>query len=118
MASWIYTACETDPGFLVGGVPRNLGRSFHQGTGPRFIIEGDEYNAAYFDRGAKFLMSSQFVGKAGLQGVAQGYGVREDFGETTNVTRGRLGRCPGLLWYCSFGAKEPLFGRGITASFA
>jgi len=55
MASWIYTACETDPGFLVGGVPRNLGRSFHQGTGPRFIIEGDEYNAAYFDRGAKFL---------------------------------------------------------------
>ncbi len=55
MASWIYTACETDPGFLVGGIPRNLGRSFHQGTGPRFIIEGDEYNAAYFDRGAKFL---------------------------------------------------------------
>ena len=55
MASWIYTACEQDPGFLVGGVPRNLGRSFHGGTGRRFIIEGDEYNAAYFDRGAKFL---------------------------------------------------------------
>ena len=55
MASWIYTACETDPGFLVGGVPRNLGQSFHRGSGPRFIIEGDEYNAAYFDRGAKFL---------------------------------------------------------------
>lgn len=55
MASWVYTACQTDPGFLVGGVPRNLGGSFHQGTGPRFIIEGDEYNAAYFDRGAKFL---------------------------------------------------------------
>jgi UDP-N-acetylmuramate: L-alanyl-gamma-D-glutamyl-meso-diaminopimelate ligase len=55
MASWVYTACATDPGFLVGGVPRNLGCSFHQGSGPRFIIEGDEYNAAYFDRGAKFL---------------------------------------------------------------
>jgi len=55
MASWVYTACGMDPGFLVGGVPRNLGRSFHQGTGQRFIIEGDEYNAAYFDRGAKFL---------------------------------------------------------------
>lgn len=55
MASWVYTACGTDPGFLVGGVPRNLGRSFHRGTGERFIIEGDEYNAAYFDRGAKFL---------------------------------------------------------------
>ena len=55
MASWIYTACGKDPGFLVGGVPRNLGKSFHEGIGRRFIIEGDEYNAAYFDRGAKFL---------------------------------------------------------------
>jgi UDP-N-acetylmuramate: L-alanyl-gamma-D-glutamyl-meso-diaminopimelate ligase len=55
LASWVYTDCGTDPGFLVGGVPLNLGRSFQQGTGPRFVIEGDEYNAAYFDRGPKFL---------------------------------------------------------------
>jgi UDP-N-acetylmuramate: L-alanyl-gamma-D-glutamyl-meso-diaminopimelate ligase len=55
LASWVYTDCGADPGFLIGGVPLNLGRSFQQGTGPRFIIEGDEYNAAYFDRGPKFL---------------------------------------------------------------
>ena len=55
LASWVYTDCGADPGFLMGGVPLNLGRSFQQGTGPRFIIEGDEYNAAYFDRGPKFL---------------------------------------------------------------
>ncbi len=36
-------------------MPPNLGRSFQLGSGPRFIIEGDEYNAAYFDRGPKFL---------------------------------------------------------------
>lgn len=55
MAAWVYAACGADPGYLVGGVPRNLDSSFHRGHGERFIVEGDEYNAAYFDRGAKFL---------------------------------------------------------------
>jgi UDP-N-acetylmuramate: L-alanyl-gamma-D-glutamyl-meso-diaminopimelate ligase len=55
LAAWTYSACGADPGFLVGGVPKNLERSFQRGSGARFIVEGDEYNAAYFDRGAKFL---------------------------------------------------------------
>jgi UDP-N-acetylmuramate: L-alanyl-gamma-D-glutamyl-meso-diaminopimelate ligase len=55
LAAWVYTDCETDPGYLIGGVPIDLGQSFQRGTGERFIIEGDEYNAAYFDRGPKFL---------------------------------------------------------------
>jgi UDP-N-acetylmuramate: L-alanyl-gamma-D-glutamyl-meso-diaminopimelate ligase len=55
LTSWVYTDCGTDPGFLIGGVPIDLGHSFRIGTGSRFIIEGDEYNAAYFDRGPKFL---------------------------------------------------------------
>ena len=55
LAAWVYTACGADPGYLIGGVPLDLGRSFHAGTGERFVIEGDEYNAAYFDRGPKFL---------------------------------------------------------------
>lgn len=55
LAAWVYSACGRDPGFLIGGVPQNLDRSFAIGGGERFIIEGDEYNAAYFDRGPKFL---------------------------------------------------------------
>jgi UDP-N-acetylmuramate: L-alanyl-gamma-D-glutamyl-meso-diaminopimelate ligase len=55
MAAWIYTACGRDPGYLIGGAPKNLPASFHDGAGDRFIVEGDEYNAAYFDRGPKFL---------------------------------------------------------------
>lgn len=55
LAAWTWTACGRDPGFLVGGVPRDLEDSFRRGRGDRFIVEGDEYNAAYFDRGAKFL---------------------------------------------------------------
>jgi UDP-N-acetylmuramate: L-alanyl-gamma-D-glutamyl-meso-diaminopimelate ligase len=55
MAAWVYTACGRDPGYLIGGAPQNLPASFHDGAGDRCILEGDEYNAAYFDRGPKFL---------------------------------------------------------------
>ena len=55
IAAWVYTACGRDPGYLIGGAPHNLPASFHDGAGDRFIIEGDEYNAAYFDRGPKYL---------------------------------------------------------------
>jgi UDP-N-acetylmuramate: L-alanyl-gamma-D-glutamyl-meso-diaminopimelate ligase len=44
-----------DPGFLVGGEMINLGRGYRSGKGPHFVLEGDEYNAAFFDRGPKFL---------------------------------------------------------------
>ena len=44
-----------DPGFLVGGEMKNFGRGYRRGKGPEFVLEGDEYNAAFFDRGPKFL---------------------------------------------------------------
>jgi UDP-N-acetylmuramate: L-alanyl-gamma-D-glutamyl-meso-diaminopimelate ligase len=44
-----------DPSFLVGGVPRNVGRGYRLGAGPAFVIEGDEYDTAFFDKGSKFL---------------------------------------------------------------
>jgi len=55
LAAYVYSTCGVDPGYLIGGVPMNLPGSFHAGRGDRFIVEGDEYNAAYFDRGPKFL---------------------------------------------------------------
>jgi len=55
IASWVYAHCGLDPSYLIGGVPINFDASFHLGTGDRFVIEGDEYNASYFDRGPKFL---------------------------------------------------------------
>jgi UDP-N-acetylmuramate: L-alanyl-gamma-D-glutamyl-meso-diaminopimelate ligase len=44
-----------DPSFLVGGVARNYDASFRLGGGRHFVIEGDEYDTAYFDKGPKFL---------------------------------------------------------------
>ena len=44
-----------DPAFLVGGVPLDFGDGFRDGTGPEFVVEGDEYDTAFFDKTPKFL---------------------------------------------------------------
>ncbi len=44
-----------DPSFLVGGVPNDFGRSYRLGGGPHFVVEGDEYDCAFFDKRPKFV---------------------------------------------------------------
>ncbi len=55
LAAWVLECGGLEPGFLVGGVPIDYGRSFHLGQGDPFVVEGDEYDTAYFDKGPKFL---------------------------------------------------------------
>ncbi len=51
----ILVSAGRDPSLLVGGVPGNFGAGFREGRGSHFVIEGDEYDTAYFDKGPKFL---------------------------------------------------------------
>jgi UDP-N-acetylmuramate: L-alanyl-gamma-D-glutamyl-meso-diaminopimelate ligase len=44
-----------DPSFLIGGVPLNFRQSWRLGKGPEVVVEGDEYDTAFFDKGSKFL---------------------------------------------------------------
>jgi UDP-N-acetylmuramate: L-alanyl-gamma-D-glutamyl-meso-diaminopimelate ligase len=55
MLSWIFHDAGLSPGFLIGGLPCNFPQSFAFGSGPHFILEGDEYDTAFFDKGPKFL---------------------------------------------------------------
>jgi UDP-N-acetylmuramate: L-alanyl-gamma-D-glutamyl-meso-diaminopimelate ligase len=56
MLAWIFQVAGRQPDFLIGGVAPNFGdRSYGLGGGEEFIIEGDEYETAFFDRGPKFL---------------------------------------------------------------
>jgi UDP-N-acetylmuramate: L-alanyl-gamma-D-glutamyl-meso-diaminopimelate ligase len=55
LLAWLFTEAMRAPGFLIGGIPENFGSSFALGDGREFIIEGDEYDTAFFDKGAKFL---------------------------------------------------------------
>ncbi|MBV9622641.1 MAG: UDP-N-acetylmuramate:L-alanyl-gamma-D-glutamyl-meso-diaminopimelate ligase [Acidobacteria bacterium] len=55
MLSWIFEVAGMHPSFLIGGIAENFERSFQLGRGQYFILEGDEYDTAFFDKGPKFL---------------------------------------------------------------
>jgi len=55
MLAWIFHSAGLQPSFLIGGIAENFGSSFQLGQGKYFILEGDEYDTAFFDKGPKFL---------------------------------------------------------------
>src|SRR5580704_8932524 len=55
MLAWIFDSAGLQPSFLIGGIAENFGSSFQLGAGKHFILEGDEYDTAFFDKGPKFL---------------------------------------------------------------
>ncbi|HEY1484328.1 MAG TPA: UDP-N-acetylmuramate:L-alanyl-gamma-D-glutamyl-meso-diaminopimelate ligase [Candidatus Acidoferrum sp.] len=54
MLAWIFHVAGKKPNFLVGGVAENFGKSYGLAGGEDFILEGDEYDSAYWDKAAKF----------------------------------------------------------------
>lgn len=55
LMAWVMEVGGLDPSFLVGGVVENFGASFKATGSDHFVIEGDEYDTAYWDKGPKFL---------------------------------------------------------------
>src|SRR5689334_23709643 len=55
LMAWLLEAAGRDPSMVVGGIPLNFNQNFKLGGGADFVIEGDEYNTSFFDKGPKFL---------------------------------------------------------------
>jgi UDP-N-acetylmuramate: L-alanyl-gamma-D-glutamyl-meso-diaminopimelate ligase len=55
LTGWLLAHAERDPSVLVGGIVLDFGGSYRLGSGRDFVIEGDEYDSAFFDKTAKFL---------------------------------------------------------------
>jgi UDP-N-acetylmuramate: L-alanyl-gamma-D-glutamyl-meso-diaminopimelate ligase len=55
MLAWIFESAGRRPSFLIGGIAENFGSSYALRQSENFIIEGDEYDSAFFDKGPKFL---------------------------------------------------------------
>lgn len=55
LMAWVAENCGLKPGFLIGGIPKNFSRSFRNPAANTFMIEGDEYDTAYFDKVPKFI---------------------------------------------------------------
>jgi UDP-N-acetylmuramate: L-alanyl-gamma-D-glutamyl-meso-diaminopimelate ligase len=55
LLSYVLVEAGLDPSFLVGGILQNFGKGFHLGRGGVFVVEGDEYDTAFFDKRPKFI---------------------------------------------------------------
>lgn len=55
MVAWLLHEAGLDPGFMIGGITGNFESNHRVSDGPCFVVEGDEYDTAYFDKGPKFL---------------------------------------------------------------
>jgi len=55
LIAWLLYALGLDPGFMVGGLARNFEANFRVGRGPYVVLEGDEYDTAFFDKSPKFV---------------------------------------------------------------
>ncbi|MBI3611023.1 MAG: UDP-N-acetylmuramate:L-alanyl-gamma-D-glutamyl-meso-diaminopimelate ligase [Nitrospirae bacterium] len=55
LAAWVLDCAGLSPGFLIGGWVKNFDANSRPGTGRYFVVEGDEYDTAFFDKGPKFL---------------------------------------------------------------
>jgi UDP-N-acetylmuramate: L-alanyl-gamma-D-glutamyl-meso-diaminopimelate ligase len=55
ITAWLLERAKLDPGFLIGGIAKNFDRTARRGSGRHFVVEGDEYDTAFFDKGPKFL---------------------------------------------------------------
>jgi UDP-N-acetylmuramate: L-alanyl-gamma-D-glutamyl-meso-diaminopimelate ligase len=55
MLAWIFRHAGRDPGFMIGGLPKNLGCGAHFPDSEINVLEGDEYDTAFFDKRSKFL---------------------------------------------------------------
>jgi len=65
MISWGLHAAGWRPGFLVGGIAENFQSSYGLADGKHFVIEGDEYDSAFFDKGPKFLHYTPYLAVVG-----------------------------------------------------
>lgn len=55
LVAWLLKHAGLDPSYIIGGVPIGWPTGAHLGSGPYFVLEGDEYDSAFFDKRAKFL---------------------------------------------------------------
>lgn len=55
MLAWVLEYAKMEPGYLIGGVPKNFETSARLGTSPFFVVEADEYDSAFFDKRSKFV---------------------------------------------------------------
>ena len=115
LAAHILTEAGHDPSLFVGGVPVTLGRGYRTGKGPEFVLEGDEYDTAFFDKGPKFLHYRPEV--VVLTSVELDHvDIFPSFDAVRDVFRKLVAAIPpsGLLVVCADNPEAVAIARGAT----
>lgn len=91
-----------DPGYLIGGVMQNTGASYNLGTDQPFVVEGDEYDSAYFDKRPKFMHygPDRAIVTSLEFDHADIYGSRDDYRQAFEAFVGTLDARDGILALC------------------
>ena len=61
LIAWILEVAGMEPSFMIGGIAKNFNSNFKSNEGSYFVIEGDEYDTAFFDKGPKFMHYNPYI---------------------------------------------------------
>jgi len=61
LTAWIFEVAGMKPSFMIGGIAKNFDSNFRLNEGPYFVIEGDEYDTAFFDKSPKFMHYDPYI---------------------------------------------------------
>ncbi len=117
MLAWIFTQAGKDPGFMIGGIAGNFGSNYRLGEGDNFIIEGDEYDTAYFDKVPKFWHYAPF--RATINNVEFDHAdIYPDIESIEHVFRrlAQLVPAEGSVWVNGDDARVMRITEGIAAT--
>jgi len=105
--AWILYVAGYDPSFMIGGLLRNFDSNYRLGNGPYVVIEGDEYDTAFFDKGPKFLHFHPEM--AVLTGVEFDHAdIFKDLDHVKETFRGFVSALPGSSSLLAYDGDENL----------
>jgi UDP-N-acetylmuramate: L-alanyl-gamma-D-glutamyl-meso-diaminopimelate ligase len=105
--AWILYVAGYDPSFMIGGLLKNFDSNYRLGNGPYVVIEGDEYDTAFFDKGPKFLHFHPEM--AVLTGVEFDHAdIFKDLDHVKETFRGFVSALPGSSLLMAYDSDENL----------
>jgi UDP-N-acetylmuramate: L-alanyl-gamma-D-glutamyl-meso-diaminopimelate ligase len=106
LTAWILYRAGLDPGFLIGGILRDFGANHRYGRGKFIILEGDEYDTAFFDKKSKFLHYTPF--RTVLTGIEFDHAdIFSEIGQIRQAFEGLLTRIPKTGELFAFDSPQP-----------
>ena len=115
MLTWILHQAGLEPGYLIGGVPKNFSKSADIGAAPFFVIEADEYDSAFFDKRSKFIhyhAKTLIIGNLEFDHAD----IFDDLGAIQNQFHHLIKTVPGtglIISPLNYHNLDPVFARGV-----